>query len=189
MSSTKPPRMTIEGQEPPSPKAEEATQPAAAATPQPTPAPAPTPIHVAAAPKATIEPAPVAPKAEPSSNAPTAKVQPQPEPEQAYASASAADAQSAPASSPQPAAGPAPTSAGAAKGISAWVKRTFPGHEHAFWGAVIGLIIALLVFAIGFLQTLFIVLLICLGAAVGQFIDGGSSMEELIQRIMDSWRK
>jgi uncharacterized membrane protein len=78
---------------------------------------------------------------------------------------------------------------GAAKGISAWVKRTFPGHEHAFWGAVIGLIIALLVFAIGFLQTLFIVLLVCLGAAVGQFIDGGSSMEELIQRIMDSWRK
>ena len=33
--------------------------------------------------------------------------------------------------------------------LSAWVRRTFPGQEKAFWGAIIGLVAAIVFLAVG----------------------------------------
>ena len=55
---------------------------------------------------------------------------------------------------------------------TSWVHRTFPGHEHAFYGAIVALIVALLVFAIGFWRMLLIALIVLVGVAVGQVFDG-----------------
>lgn len=79
----------------------------------------------------------------------------------------------------------APTPKDVGRGIMAWVRRTFPGHEHAFWGAVIGLLVAVFVFVIGFWRALFIVVLVCIGITVGQFIDGNPNkyVMSLIDRL------
>lgn len=79
----------------------------------------------------------------------------------------------------------APTPQDVGRGIMAWVRRTFPGHEHAFWGAVIGLLVAVFVFVIGFWRALFIVVLVCIGITIGQFIDGNPNkyVMSLIDRL------
>ena len=66
--------------------------------------------------------------------------------------------------------------------VSAWVSRTFPGHEHAFWGGVLGLLVALAFFAIGFFRTLLIVALIVVGVAVGQALDGDPKLINAVRR-------
>lgn len=55
---------------------------------------------------------------------------------------------------------------------SAWVSRTFPGHENAFLGGVCGLLVAIVMAAIGFWRTLLLVLLVLIGVAIGQQADG-----------------
>ena len=66
--------------------------------------------------------------------------------------------------------------------VGAWVSRTFPGHEHAFWGGVLGLLAALVFFAIGFFRTLLIVVLIVVGVAVGQALDGDPKLINAVRR-------
>ena len=66
--------------------------------------------------------------------------------------------------------------------VSAWVSRTFPGHEHAFWGGVLGLLVALVFFAIGFFRTLLIVALVVVGVAVGQALDGDPKLINAVRR-------
>lgn len=67
--------------------------------------------------------------------------------------------------------------------VTAWVHATFPGHENAFWGGVIGLLAALVFFAIGLWRTLLIAVLVLVGVAVGQAIDGDPKIVNLIRQI------
>ena len=55
---------------------------------------------------------------------------------------------------------------------SAWVSRTFPGHENAFLGGVCGVLVAIVMAAIGFWRTLLLVILVLIGVAIGQQADG-----------------
>ncbi|WP_082667208.1 DUF2273 domain-containing protein [Tractidigestivibacter scatoligenes] len=55
---------------------------------------------------------------------------------------------------------------------SAWVSRTFPGHENAFLGGVCGFLVAIVMAAIGFWRTLLLVILVLIGVAIGQQADG-----------------
>lgn len=67
--------------------------------------------------------------------------------------------------------------------VSAWVKRTFPGHEKAFWGGVIGLVAAVVFFAIGPWRTLVIAVLVVAGVAVGQVLDGDPKIVNTLRHI------
>ena len=60
----------------------------------------------------------------------------------------------------------------ARQAAAGWVHRTFPGHEYAFMGAILALVLAVLVFAIGIVRVLFICVLVVVGIAVGQMFDG-----------------
>ena len=60
----------------------------------------------------------------------------------------------------------------AAKTPMGWVARTFPGHTHAVLGGIAGLLAAVLIFVWGFWQTLFVALLVFVGVALGQYLDG-----------------
>lgn len=77
----------------------------------------------------------------------------------------------------------------AQRSASGWVKRTFPGREHAFYGAIIALLVALLVFAIGVWRVLFIGLLVFVGIAVGQLLDGDPKIISAIRDLFSSDRE
>lgn len=77
----------------------------------------------------------------------------------------------------------APTDGAAyAKRVSSWVSRTFPGHEKAFWGGVCGLLVALILFAIGLLRTIIVVVLVGLGIALGQMADGDPKLVKMVRK-------
>lgn len=67
--------------------------------------------------------------------------------------------------------------------ISAWVSGTFPGNERAFWGGVVGLLAALVFFAIGFWRTVVIAVLVLVGIAVGQALDGDPKIVNALRHI------
>lgn len=67
--------------------------------------------------------------------------------------------------------------------LLAWVRRTFPGHEHAFWGGVLGFVVALLFLFLGLWRALVIVVLVVVGVAAGQALDGDSKIVDLLRRI------
>lgn len=67
--------------------------------------------------------------------------------------------------------------------VFSWVRRTFPGHENAFWGGVCGMLAAIVFFAIGFWRTVVIVVLVIAGVALGQVLDGDSKIVEAARRI------
>lgn len=60
----------------------------------------------------------------------------------------------------------------AREGLHTWVHETFPGHENAVIGGFVGFLVALLFFVIGFWRTLLVVLLVAVGVAFGQVLDG-----------------
>lgn len=66
---------------------------------------------------------------------------------------------------------------------SAWVSRTFPGHENAFLGGVCGLTVAIVMAAIGFWRTLLLVLLVLIGVAIGQQADGDPKILRALGKI------
>lgn len=66
----------------------------------------------------------------------------------------------------------------------AWVSRIVPGHEHALLGGLAGLLIALLIFVVGFWQTVFITLLVFVGIALGQYLDGDPKIINLLRRLI-----
>lgn len=68
------------------------------------------------------------------------------------------------------------------KRVSSWVSRTFPGHEKAFWGGVCGLLVALILFAIGLLRTIIVVVLVGLGIALGQMADGDPKLVKIVRK-------
>ena len=66
---------------------------------------------------------------------------------------------------------------------SAWVSRTFPGHENAFLGGVCGLLVAIVMAAIGFWRTLLLVLLVLIGVAIGQQADGDPKILRVLGKL------
>lgn len=74
------------------------------------------------------------------------------------------------------------------RSISSWVHRTFPGHEHAFWGGVIALFVAVLVFIIGLPRMLLICVLVVIGVAVGQIADGDPKIIRAFTNLFNSDR-
>ena len=69
-----------------------------------------------------------------------------------------------------------------AKRVSSWVSCTFPGHEKAFWGGACGLLVALILFAIGLLRTIIVVVLVGLGIALGQMADGDPKLVKIVRK-------
>lgn len=84
-----------------------------------------------------------------------------------------------PASGSDPAAQP-----GAFARASRWLDETFPNGRNAVLGGVTGLVVALLLFTIGVLKTLVIAILVVVGIACGQYLDGEPKIVRFIQNLM-----
>lgn len=66
---------------------------------------------------------------------------------------------------------------------SHWLSSNFPGHENAVFGGACGLIVALLVFVIGFWRTLFVVICVLVGVAIGQYLDGSPAVVKAFRKL------
>ena len=73
--------------------------------------------------------------------------------------------------------------------VADWVSRTFPGNENAFWGAVVGLVAAIALFAIGVGRLLAIAIFVVCGVAVGQALDGDPKIARAVQRLVRRFRR
>lgn len=71
-----------------------------------------------------------------------------------------------------------------ASGLNGLLARIAPGHEHAVLGGICGLVFAVLFFVIGFWKTLFVALLVVVGIAFGQYLDGDPKIVNLIRRAL-----
>ena len=98
--------------------------------------------------------------------------QPEPESEQTHETAPAGDAQ-------------ASSIAELARSQS---KQLLAEHFHAVVGGLCGLVAALLIFVIGFWQTLFVSLLVFVGVALGQYLDGDPKIVNLIRQFLSEGR-
>ena len=81
-----------------------------------------------------------------------------------------------------------PIKEGAGK-VPAWVRRTFPGHENAFVGGVLGLLVAIFIFCVGIGRTLLIVLLVVVGVALGQGVDGDPKIINVVTKYFSDQRE
>ena len=197
------PRMTIETNDS---AAGGASQASSARAPKPaveaTPAVAETSGQVAAAPKTSTSKPKVKVQQPPQpavqQPAPQPAVQPQPAPQPQPASedwrqepAAAQPADQQPQANAAEAAPADTTSKQPQKPrmtFSEWVHKTFPGHENAFYGAILALIVALLVFIIGVWRTLLLVILVVVGIAIGQVFDGNPKIINAIRGLFESDR-
>lgn len=68
--------------------------------------------------------------------------------------------------------------------LASWLARTLPGHQNAVLGGLAGLVVALLLFWIGLFKTLVIVVLVLVGVACGQLVDGDPKLVRIVQRLM-----
>lgn len=73
--------------------------------------------------------------------------------------------------------------------IRSWVARAVAGHEHAALGGLVGLVVAILVFVIGFWEMLFVSLLVVAGVSLGQYLDGDPKIVNLIRRLLFEGRR
>lgn len=94
-------------------------------------------------------------------------------------SASGTEPAAQPASGTEPAAQP-----GAFARASHWLDETFPNSRNAVLGGVTGLVVALLLFTIGVLKILVIAILVVVGIACGQYLDGDPKIVRFIQNLM-----
>ena len=90
--------------------------------------------------------------------------------------------QSAPEPAPEPAA-PAQRPCAFTR-ASRWLDETFPNSRNAVLGGACGLVVALLLFTIGVLKTLVIAILVVVGIACGQYLDGEPKIVRFIQNLM-----
>lgn len=149
--------------------AEEPLRTANDTEPQPAPEPQPTPK-----PEPAVQSEPAHPKT-------TVKVDTTPQQDAQGASSAPKEA---------PAAAPTSTKAKATRASGPFAKlgALFPGHENAVLGGIAGLIVALLIFFVGFWQTLFVALLVCTGIAVGQLLDGDPKIIRALKKLLDDLR-
>ena len=66
----------------------------------------------------------------------------------------------------------------------AWIERIAPGHVNAVLGGFAGLVVALMVFVVGFWQTLFVCALVVIGVAVGQCLDGDPKIVNMLRNLL-----
>lgn len=93
---------------------------------------------------------------------------------------------------PQVEAAPAPVEQGAGGAkpegsfarASQWLDQTFPNSKNAVIGGLAGLVVALLLFSIGLFKTLVIAILVLVGVAAGQYLDGDPKLVKAIQNLM-----
>ena len=71
---------------------------------------------------------------------------------------------------------------GARTAVGDWLSQNFPGHEHAVFGAFLGLLVAVLIFVIGFWQALFVTICIVVGFAIGQYVDGDPTVANAVRK-------
>ena len=103
----------------------------------------------------------------------------------AQPSGDAAQPASGPEPAAQPASGPEPAAQpGVLTRASRWLDETFPNSRNAVLGGVTGLVVALLLFTIGVLKTLVIAILVVVGIACGQYLDGEPKIVRFIQNLM-----
>lgn len=69
--------------------------------------------------------------------------------------------------------------------IAFWVHQAFPGHEHAFYGGVLGLVVAILFILLDFWVTLEIVIFSVAGVAIGQLFDGNPRIIRAIRSLFE----
>ena len=112
---------------------------------------------------------------------PTYEVRLEEQPDDAEQAAAEAEGDQAEETGGQRASGPL-------RGASDWLSRTFPGSEHAALGGLAGLLVALAVFLVGFWETLFVVLLMVVGVALGQYLDGDPKIVNFIRRFLAEGR-
>ena len=84
----------------------------------------------------------------------------------------------------QPAAESRAEATEAPQGRLAWLTSIFTGHSYAALGGVCGLVVALLVFFVGFWKTLFVCLLVLVGVAFGQYLDGDPKIVNRIRELV-----
>lgn len=78
----------------------------------------------------------------------------------------------------------APAGEGVLDRLSAWFAETFPHSRYAVLGGLAGLVVALLLFWIGVLKTLVIVVLVVVGVAIGQYLDGDPRLIRIVQGLV-----
>lgn len=80
------------------------------------------------------------------------------------------------------------TQAKSVRGVAKSFSKFAPGHENAVLGGIVGLVVAILMFAIGFWHTLFVSVMVAAGVALGQYLDGDPRIVNLIRRIIAEFR-
>lgn len=75
------------------------------------------------------------------------------------------------------------------RAFSSWVHTTFPGHEHAFMGGVVALLLAILILVVGPLHVILLSLAIVVGVAVGQYFDGDPKIIRMITGLFNNDRE
>ena len=98
------------------------------------------------------------------------------------------DTRSDVASHDVPAEGSPRTFSDTMRSASRWFKATFPGRQHSVMGGICGLVVALLIFGIGFWRTLFIVICVAIGVAIGQFFDGNPRVVRAVRKVFSDNR-
>ncbi len=84
----------------------------------------------------------------------------------------------------EPACEPSASELGVFARTSRWFNQTFPNSKNAVIGGVAGLLLALLLFSIGLFKTLVIAILVLVGVAVGQYLDGDPKLVKAVQNLM-----
>ena len=69
--------------------------------------------------------------------------------------------------------------------ISAWVRRAFPGQERAFWGAILGLVAAIVFLAVGPWPLIVIAVFVFAGVAAGQVLDGDPKIVNTLRHLFN----
>ena len=72
---------------------------------------------------------------------------------------------------------------GSANATRAWLRRTFPGHENAVLWGIVGFVAAILIFVVGFWQTLFVAILVTVGVSFGQYLDGDPKIWRAVSKL------
>ena len=130
---------------------------------------------------------------------PAVSVVPPANPDQEYAPGANAGTQQQPAGGQQYAAqDPSPaqepqkqrrTFGETREAASGWVHSTFAGHEHAFYGGLIALLAAVLIFIFGPLHVLLVCVLVVIGVAIGQYFDGDPKIIRMVGDLFNGNRE
>ena len=74
------------------------------------------------------------------------------------------------------------------QGLAAWLSKVAPNHENALLGGLLGLAVAVLMFVAGFWRTLFVVVMVTIGVAIGLYLDGTPKIVNFIRRVIAEFR-